>query len=171
MEIIDNFIPKDIFTPIQEKFLEPKFPWHWCDSKSFRGEKDGDDILCDELYNHQFVHWFFYHTNRVSDNWDIVEPILNFLDIKALIRIKANLNVRTHEIVTYGFHTDVEYGDVTSKTAIFYINTNNGKTIFENGSEVDSIENRIVLFDSNLVHTGTSCTDQKRRIVLNFNYF
>ena len=37
--------------------------------------------------------------------------------------------------------------------------------------KVESIENRFVTFPSHLHHTGTTCTDQKRRVVINFNYY
>ena len=33
-----------------------------------------------------------------------------------------------------------------------------------------SEENKIVTFDSDIEHTGSSCTNKKRRIVINFNY-
>jgi len=62
----------------------------------------------------------------------------------------------------------VDYNDVT--TAIFYINTNNGWTNFKNGDKVESVENRLVIFDSNLEHEGVTCTDEIRRLVINFNY-
>jgi len=96
------------------------------------------------------------------------------LGVRSIIRVKANLTIKTDKIITYGFHTDSNYFNYEpydSKVAIFYLNSNNGKTIFENGDEVESVENRIVIFDNILKHTGTSCTDQKRRIVLNINYF
>jgi len=38
-------------------------------------------------------------------------------------------------------------------------------------AKLDSLKNRIVIFDSNLEHTGTSCTNQFGRLVINFNYF
>ena len=72
-------------------------------------------------------------------------------------------------IIRHGFHVDVPT-DYDSKTAILYLNTNNGYTEFENGQRVESVANRLVVFDSALKHTGTTCTDQKRRIVLNLNY-
>ena len=56
-------------------------------------------------------------------------------------------------------------------TSIFYINTNNGYTKFENGEKVESVANRMVTFSTNLKHTGTSCTDERTRVVINFNYF
>ena len=49
------------------------------------------------------------------------------------------------------------------------MNTNDGYTEFENGHRVESVANRVVIFDSNIKHTGVSCTDEKRRVVINFN--
>ena len=55
-------------------------------------------------------------------------------------------------------------------TAIFYLNTNNGYTLFEDGQRVASVANRIVIFDAALRHTGASCTDADHRLVLNLNF-
>ena len=57
------------------------------------------------------------------------------------------------------------------KTAIFYVNSNNGYTIFkESKKKVRSVENRLVIFPSELEHCGGSCTDNKQRVVINFNF-
>ena len=48
--------------------------------------------------------------------------------------------------------------------------TNNGYTEFENGMKVESVENRWVSFPEDIKHRGTSCTDEKVRVVINFNY-
>ena len=50
------------------------------------------------------------------------------------------------------------------------MNTNNGWTEFENGDRVDSVENRLVIFDSQMKHAGNTSTDQKIRVLINFNY-
>ena len=55
-------------------------------------------------------------------------------------------------------------------TSIFYVNTNNGYTVFEDGTKVESVANRMLTFPSNLKHCGTSCTDKNIRSVINFNY-
>ena len=55
-------------------------------------------------------------------------------------------------------------------TGIFYIGSNNGCTVFKRGDKVETVANRLVLFDSQLSHAGTSCTDESVRIVLNLNY-
>lgn len=58
------------------------------------------------------------------------------------------------------------------KTAIFYINTNNGYTKFNIKKKiVKSKANRLVKFPAKIKHTGTTCTDKDERIVLNINYY
>ena len=42
--------------------------------------------------------------------------------------------------------------------------------MFKEGGKVESIENRLILFDSQTQHAGTSCTDKRKRVVLNINY-
>ena len=51
------------------------------------------------------------------------------------------------------------------------MNTNNGYTFFENGKKVLSKENTAVEFNSNIKHSGTTCTNAKCRVVMNLNYF
>ena len=77
------------------------------------------------------------------------------------------LNPRTSEVITRKFHVDT---NEKCKTAILYLNTSDGYTEFEDGSRVDSRANRMVIFDSKLEHQGVTSTDQKARVVINFNY-
>ena len=55
-------------------------------------------------------------------------------------------------------------------TATYYLNTNNGYTELKTGEKVESVENRMLVFDSNIEHQGVTCTDEKRRVLINFNY-
>ena len=54
--------------------------------------------------------------------------------------------------------------------AIFYVNTNNGLTVLDNGTEVESVSNRLLLFNGASMDHSTSCTDKKRRVNINFNF-
>ena len=45
-----------------------------------------------------------------------------------------------------------------------------GWTQFKKGGKVKSVANRMVIFDNNLLHAGVTCTDEKCRVVMNFNY-
>ena len=66
-----------------------------------------------------------------------LNPILKKIKAKALIRIKANLNPVSQEIIRYDKHVDQDY---SCKAAIYYVNSNNGYTMFDS-QKVESKEN------------------------------
>jgi hypothetical protein len=166
--VIDNFLEEEDCKKIKDVFYNKNFPWYFNNYKSYSKDyiEEDKNLLCDELSDFQFTHTFFNDFERKS-GWDI-SPIVNKLNPSALIRIKANLTTKTETQKVYGFHCDV---DDKCFTAIYYLNTNNGKTIFEDGSEINSSKNRVVIFDSQIRHTGTSCTDKNTRMLINFNYY
>jgi hypothetical protein len=105
----------------------------------------------------------------------LIEPIIARLqpDLRVLLKAKVNLNPRAEKIKIHGYHCDVPWSDVTaiSKTAVLYINSNNGFTIFEkDGEKINSVANRMVIFSADDRHSGTTCTDQQFRVVLNLNF-
>jgi hypothetical protein len=154
---IDNFLSEEDFIPLSDMLNSFYFPWYFNDQICY--ESDGLS---------QFTHTFFEELTRSpnSDFYPLVECFLDKLEVKELIRIKANLNVKTEVPIQTGYHID--YPDAT--TAVFYLDTNNGGTELNKTTFVESVANRIVIFDSNTQHTGVTCTDQKKRIVLNINY-
>ena len=86
----------------------------------------------------------------------------------AIIRARALLYVNQGKQIVHEKHTDYNF---SHKTIVFYLNSNNGYTEFEDGTKVDSIENRIVFFDGSIPHNSSTCTDQKARAVISINYF
>jgi Rps23 Pro-64 3,4-dihydroxylase Tpa1-like proline 4-hydroxylase len=68
----------------------------------------------------------------------------------------------------YGFHTDTNCSNAT--TGIFYLNTNNGYTTFGENEKIDSVENRLIFFNSQIKHSGISSTEEKYRCLINLNY-
>ncbi len=164
MKVIDNFLPEEEFKLVQALMMDYGFPWFYNDSVT----KDPYPQNCKEF---QFVHLFYNPLcGMVSEypRWkDIVKPYADRLVSTAILRIKANLNIATKEFITREFHTDF---NIKCKTAVIYINTNNGYTLFEDGNKVESVENRVVIFDSHMRHAGIPCTDEKRRVVINFNF-
>ena len=90
------------------------------------------------------------------------------LGVDLLLTCKANLTTRVEKPTITGYHNDVTVPGAT--TAVLYINSNNGATIFENGKEYQSVANRCVMFPSSIKHASKSHTDTKRRVVLNINY-
>jgi hypothetical protein len=156
-KIIDNFLHQEDFQKIESLYKDPYFPWFYNDHKV---EKRDEDF--------QFTHIIYENFVPNSQYFSLMDPLIKKLKCKSLVRIKVNLTVRSTEIKPSLFHVD---NDLDCNTAVFYLNTNNGKTMFENKEEVMSKKNRIVIFPSNLKHAGTTHTDEKIRAVININYF
>ena len=78
------------------------------------------------------------------------------------------MQMKTDTIRENDIHTDFT-PPLTCTTGIYYINSNNGYSKI-GGKKVESVENRLVLFDGRMPHRGTTCTDQMRRLVLNLNF-
>jgi YHS domain-containing protein len=163
MKVYDNFLSYNEFKKIQDDLYSLNFPWYYSEGV----------VAKDDNYD-QFFHFFYSHHMPRSEYIETIDPIVFRLKAVGLIRIKANLLTRTPTIIEHGMHIDIENNKKQSsydgKTAIYYVNTNNGYTKFEDGTVVNSVENRCVVFDSSLRHTGTTCTDQKTRVVINFCY-
>jgi len=166
IKIEDNFLAQEIFDEIQRKMLSDSFPWYFTDTVDFLIDVD----------KFQFTHGLYLDSVPTSNWFQNMTPIVAALDPVSILRIKANLLTRTSNIIENEFHLDMSFSSKEKQknhwaTSIFYINTNNGYTEFENGTKVESVANRMVTFPANMKHRGTSCTDQPTRIVINFNYF
>ena len=161
MKVIDDFLPLYYFKQLQTILESGSFPWYY--SSSVVGYEDKTNLF-------QFTHVLWDErppwNGAKSTYYDSISSCFPKLGVNKLIRCKANLRPRTTFHRSGGYHTD--FDDV--KTAILYMNTNNGWTKFKKGGRVKSVANRIVIFDSNLEHTGVTCTDEKRRVIGNFNY-
>lgn len=162
MRIEDDFLPEEEFKKIQNLVMSDIFPWYY-NRYIIKGAEE-------ESSEFQFTHRLFGETEGVASSaMSFFDPILEKLGVTHLIGAKVNCNYRTVEPVEGGWHTDLPLYR-KAKTAVFFINTNNGFTKFEDGTKVDSIENRLAEFDSNIKHTGVSHTDKQVRMVLNLNY-
>ena len=159
IKIIDNFLPKEEFESIQSLMMGKEFNWFYSEGRSYRD---------DESY--QMIHMFFQpEVGSNSEHLPIWSTFMNQVGAKKCARIKGNLTFKTPTIEVGEYHTD--YDDEDMITAILYINTTNGYTEFESGVRVNSVANRVCIFDSNLQHRGTTHTEGgHQRIVVNFNY-
>ena len=162
MQIIDDFLSPSDFELTQHFFFSEEFPWYFCNT--IAGPNNSG------LDQYQFTHTFFSLAKPFQSNYsNFLQPLLTKLNAKYILRIKANLRPRTANAVVSPYHTDMQ---LNQQTAIFYLNTNNGYTKFQDNDypDVHSVANRLLTFYGGLKHAGTSCTDQNTRIVLNINY-
>ena len=164
LKIQDDLLPRDEFEKIQEFFMSGQVPWQ------YGSILEEHQRMVDPLDNYQFSTIMYWDNQPVSPAFKVIYPILRQINMAGLAKVKANCNPRTSKVMEHGYHTDVPF---KCKTAIFYLNTNDGYTRLKDkdNSIVESIENRLTVFNSETKHTGTTCTNQTRRLVLNINYF
>lgn len=160
-QIIDNFLDEEEFLKIKDTILNPHFSWNLTPWVSNLNEN------LKTTSSYYFTH-LFYSGFFIDPNCQVFSKLLRQLDCKSLIRIKANLYPSTDNIEHQSEHTDYDF---KHKGAIFYLNTNNGCTFVEDGMKIESIANRILLFDPSKPHNSTTCTDDKCRVNVNFNFF
>ena len=160
--ILDNFLSEDFFKHIQSVMFSEDFHWFYMDNIDY----------LDDVDKFQFTHAFYHQdSGPQSDHFKMWDFLFHTVKAKEIFNIKANLLTRTSKIVVNTFHTDRRsFQPGKNMTSIMYMNSNNGYTEFEDGTIVESVANRFISFPCGMKHRGTSCTDKKVRIVVNFNY-
>ena len=165
MRIKDNFLDKEEFDKLSSTIMGENFPWYYSDIITSKNDTNDKLYFVHHLYKQSGVH--MVHGLIASDWCNLFSKFLKKLNYKSLIRIKANLYIGTKKKVIHEAHKDFPY---KHKGCILYMNDNNGETFFEK-EKVKPKANRAIFFDPSVAHSSSSCTDQKRRVNINFNYF
>ena len=155
MKIIKNFLEEKDYKNIKETIFSDSFPWYFY-------EQSVTNIPVP-----QFVHMVFWQQKLFSNNYNLLNPILNKLNPLALYKIKVNLNYKTETVIETGDHIDLENKNFLS--AVFFLNSCNGYCKVEN-EKIYSENNKIVIFNSNKTHTGSTTSNCSRRVVINIIY-
>lgn len=166
MKIIDNFLEKNDFLDFKKQMFSKQIPWYFDEKQYNDNLKNKND---DGFYSCCFYN---YGVPDFKDLNNYLSKIYKKLDIKSLIQARANATHKTKNTKKLYFHIDYNYEH--SFTAIYYLNTNNGGTVFKINNKqtlVNSVENRMVIFKSTTLHSIKNHTDVTRRIVININYF
>ena len=160
MIVIDDFLPQDKFLLLKNTMESDDFPWLFKNEINYSKDKK-------VLYKSQYIHMFECIDNQYNSIYhDLVKPIITFLAPEKVIRVKSNSLPKTKKVLRCGWHTDNKFH--LSYSAVFYVNTNDGYTEFKNGIKINSIGNKLAIFESDVIHSATTCTNDKRRIVINF---
>ena len=119
----------------------------------------------------QMVHMAYADHQVYSDFFHALNPMFESMDLFSCFKVKLNWLKRQETIVEHGFHVDYPEAPDGNLTSILYMNTNNGYTKFEDGTKIESIENRLVTFPVHLKHTGsTNSCDAQFRCIMNINW-
>jgi len=176
IKIIDNLLTPSYLKDLQNHFLSQNCEWYFNDNLT------GDESY-ENLGSFGFViklHWDGYFVGSQTSilikaltftALDEVEKILQCP--QQIIRVRADMTLYNPLNYRHEVHTDFEDEHTT---AIFYLNTSDGNTvIFDREGkkllkEVEPIENRLVIFDGLLQHTGHSPSTHKSRALINMNF-
>ena len=163
----DDYLDEPIYLKIKEVFESNNVSWQ------FFG---GTSHLNDDPKQFYFGHNIYQDHTSVSPIGPEVIPLIDKINPMALHRVRVNLMPRTEENIESDFHCDYDEGftypdriDLWS-TSIYYLNDCDGYTKLEDGTVIKSKANRLLTFTGNVKHLGASCTDKKRRLVVNLNY-
>jgi hypothetical protein len=157
--LIDNAMPAEYCATLNAVLSGQDFEWYNQQIMVY------DDVETELPF---FAHCAYIdHTPR-SRHFELFRPLVERLDTKALLRIRINNFPRWSEIVEHGWHVD--YPDSDHKTAIYYVNDNNGSTLVEGQEPIRSVANRLLLIDGGMKHSSTSHTDTNHRYTVVVNY-
>ncbi len=155
MNIYKNIIDKNEANQIENFFLSWDFPWYYQKNTTTK-------------INNSYMFHSFYNNNQInSKDFNLIKPIVEKLKPKNILNIRANLCLRRP--MKCKWHCDEWTKDLKHKTAIYYVNTNNGATEFKD-KKIKCVKNTIVVFDANNKHRALLQTDTDARMVINFNY-
>ena len=134
IKVHKNFLKKKEFKHLEDSMFKfgNTFPWYLYPITSPQ-----DKFL-------QLTHIYHDGDKFTSAHSRVLLPVLELLKPKKLLRIKANLVMKDSSIKEHGYHVDFLIPG--AKTAILYINSNNGYTRFKEGRKILSERNKIIKF-------------------------
>ena len=159
-KVIDNFLDEEFYLQLKKSIEDPDFPWRARMS----------DPYVDKGY---FTHSIF-HTYRINSFMyeNSLVPILDKLEARSII--KASFHMFLTELFKKNFteyHQDCPYN--CNSAVLNFTNCNGGTQLKIKDKEIniESKENRMVIFNSLINHRTIKHTDSDSRFILNINYF
>ena len=162
-KVIDNFLDEEYFDSLVTLFTDKEktmVPWFFGTNIAY------ENVVEDNLF--YMTHMFYDGNVPMSPLYNKLIPLLDKLDTKCLIRVKGNLYPNTEILHEHPMHTDYEF---SHSGAILSLNTCDGYTKLKDGTKINSVANRILLFDAKEGHCSTTTTNVSARINININYF
>lgn len=158
-KILENYLKQDDFDKLKNFLLGDMTPWYYKEVSSENSYTPSEYF---------FKHSFYNNYQVATTNFYLIKPFIDLIKPKAIVEIEARLYPKTKEVIVYPESVDQKF---KHKGALFYVNSNDGCTYIDNGTSINSVENRMAFFDTYDPYSDTSCTDENCRVVISFNYF
>ena len=165
-KVIDNFLDEEYFDSLVTLITDKEQTGNSIMSWFFQREiNDYHDVAEDNLF--YMTHMFYDMNVPTSPLYDKLIPLLEKLEAVFLKRIKANLYPNTKILHENPMHEDYKF---CHSAAILSLNTCDGYTKLKDGTKIDSVANRILLFDASNEHCSTTTTNVPARMNININH-
>ena len=166
VQIFNNFLDQEVFLEIKKFIMSPRCQWRYV---NYIAHKDGRDNDNDGYFVHSFKDCHpqtFEDRYPESPHFPLIAKILDKIQYRNILRIRSSLYPRRDVQKSDPFHIDYNF---PHRVCIFYVNTNNGYTMFENGEKIPSVENQLATFDGSEKHCSVVQTDTPARYIVNIN--
>ena len=165
--VIDDFIPNDIFKGLQKTICSNKFTFNVITNV----DAQPGAIKQEDYWSWYLIHMVYWNDTPYSE---LFQPLYNeFIPrfkklglFKSLLRIKVNAFPSTSVVHEHNKHIDYSYNHIG---AVFSLNTCDGYTKLKDDTKVDSVANRLLIFDASQTHQSTTTSTSKLRYNINFN--
>ena len=184
IEVYDNFLPKEEFENLRDIIV-----WNFSLPFYFQPSVTAFDTN-DNCKDNGFWNWYATHHLYKDDDYDSPRssdfsddyifsthfksvydsfiPRFEEMGIYTrLQRIKINMYPYTTEVMEHDPHYDNEK---EHRGALFSLNTCNGFTKLHEGTRIDSVANRLMLFYPHHMHNSSTTSDAPARYNINFNF-
>ena len=155
-----KFLTTDFFEKIKNSVMDEDFPWRRRDHMT----PDTND----KMY---FTYGFYNNMDTKSELYrPHIIPILQKLGAIAPIEVRANMSI-SELFKKSGWHRDYDF---KCKTAILYLNDCDGGTELKINNKITFIKadaNKMLVFDTDVLHRGVTSKKEPIRYIINFNYF
>ena len=161
---LDNFLSEEEFKRLTD--IYPRF------ALRFNGVVSSSVKPINEEWNWYATHTFYKagvkNSEYFQEVYDMFIPHFREIGIdRDIERIKFNCYPCTEVMREHTSHID--YAN-SHQAAVFSLNTCDGFTRMSDGTKVDSVENRLLIFDGSTLHNSSTTTNSKARYNINFNF-
>ena len=196
--VLDNYLTKSYHKEIQELLTGSNFPWYYNNNIS-NDNNTGTTHFNEYGFSHNFQEYKL-GGGRLADTHyaTFIKPFLlqamDTVKCNMVLRCRGDMVTHSHEEFIHPAHVDFIFPNTST---IFYVNDTDGDTMLygkdsfdkdikidqdrfgtlsQEGVELEIKErispkaNRLVIYDGSLLHTGSSPTQHKTRILLNSNF-
>jgi hypothetical protein len=160
----DNFLPLQQFGLLKD-YMTSQMGW------TVSGKINSHDVSNDDFYLASVIYNVENYATQQWSKHNEIDPFINLtskIHINALMRIKANLYLRSTHNNIHAPHVDYES---PHQGALFYVTTCDAPTYMADGTAVEAIENRLLIFNPATPHSSSAPTNVPYRITININYF